>query len=188
MTTNSPIEIVSRPADGTVVVSAYAGESIEDVARAAVALAQAEHAVVLFEFNGMNIRVEETMIAGLVVASYKNEVTRRAEAYRASPEGQAAEVAREQREAAEALALQTLLAELPAHIGTESRLVDWIGRLALLDRGGFDMPAVAGENPAPSKSQIARWIVGQVIDAFRRNHAVHPVFALHAAKYTAANV
>lgn len=158
---------------------------------------------VKFEFNGIDFQTDGATVAEMITQAYREEIERRAAARRASPEGRADLIAREQALAAQVQAVNELLTELPAHIGTESRLVDWIGRLAVLDQGvGFDLLAlvtkleaagyvrndlVGDKNLMQSKSNLGRWIVGQAIDSLHRNHAVHPVLSVHVAKYTSVS-
>jgi hypothetical protein len=201
MQTTKHIEVVSRSAESGIVVSCYVGVDINEAAVEMVELANVERTPVHCEFNGINLSAGDGTAADAIVQSYRDEVARRSAAWRASPEGQAAQAESERREAANVAALHELLADLPEHIGTESRLVAWVGRLALLDRGDFDTQAVADQleaagyvrsdlvgdkNPQPSKSELARWIVGQTIDCLRKNHGVHSVLAMHAAKYDTA--
>ncbi|CAG9235582.1 hypothetical protein PSP6_690003 [Paraburkholderia tropica] len=202
MQTNKHIEIVSRSAGNGIVVSPYVGSDIRDIAAAMVELAKAEGVAVQCDMNGIKLHADDSSAAESIYKSYRDEVERRAAAWRESPEGRAVQAERERREAANVGALRELLAELPTQIGTESGLVAWVGRLALLDRADFDTQAVADQleaagyvrsefvgdkNPTPSKSHVARWIIGQAIDCLRKKHGVHSVLSMHAEKYATAN-
>lgn len=202
MQSTKVIEIVSRSGENGIFVSCYFGVDIREVATKMVELAKAERAPVHCEINGINLRADYGTPADAVVQSYRDEIARRSAAWRESSAGKAALAESARREAASVAALRELLAELPEHMGCESRLVAWVGRLALLDRADFDTQTVADQLesvgyvrndhvgdriPNPSKSQLARWIIGQAIDALRQNHAIRSVFSMHAEKYAAAN-
>jgi hypothetical protein len=79
MQTAKHLEIVSRSssAGNGIVVSAYVGSDVRDVAAAMEELARAEGVPVRCELNGINLHADDSSAADAIYQAYRDEFERR---------------------------------------------------------------------------------------------------------------
>lgn len=112
---------------------AYVGETIDHAASEAVSLSQRTGLEVQFKFNGVGLTASADTNPEELVQTFHDALSRKAEAYRKSPEGKAAQAKREQQIAEKTKQVDKLVDNLDATIqeGTTATM-NWLAQYAPL--------------------------------------------------------
>jgi hypothetical protein len=178
----------------------------EPIARAAAQLVEAarEHGSARGSFNEIELTAEAGTTVDQVLATWERENAERAEAYRKSPEGMAAERERIERRSALQQKHDDLMRSLPAlDMWNDAAVLDWLCAMqepsdhagvivtrdtivSWFEKHGY----VAGANCGPDfrkgdRENEFRYLVGQALDGLKRGPSIHGIIHKFAAEWKA---
>ena len=190
----------------TLIYRPVGGTNIEHACNEAVKMARQGDCMVRFDFNGVELVASGRSDPKALSDSFLDEMNKRAEAYKKSPEGiQDAENRRLLVESNNLKAAE-LIRNLPALLVAETLndLMGWLKQFAViaddigtrfdhrelrlaLESAGYKNNEGVGQPPEwfNTRERMGRYIVGQVIDCLSTGMPPHPITLSFIGKYEA---
>ena len=171
------------------------GEMVSETAKRMVALAKQTKDTVKAKFNDIELTATSDSVPSAIVSYYNKESTRRAEAYRNSPEGKKAARESEERRRQMQQKHDALMQQLPnLNFADDVAVLDWLCEfqdhsdhigvvkqqnvvLATFAAHGYYPNANTGTNfNKNDRDNFARWLIGQTLDGLQGEvGAIHQV-------------
>ncbi len=180
-----------------------AGTHIDDAAKELLAAA-AEHGEARGRFNDIEIVARRGQSYQEVVGDWETKREAASAAYRASPKGQAAEAARQDRRRDLQARHDILMARLPTlDMTDDSAVLDWLCQMqepadhvdvisradtiiAKFEAAGYRASENCGKDYRPGdRENMFRYLVGQALGGFKQVGAPHSILLKFAAEWRA---
>ena len=174
-------------------IDAYAGSNLDVVVKEALTLSQLHGKPVKFNFNGVDLEINESTEPHRIIRQYHNMLEERHNAYLNSPEGKQAELAATIRKQQNNDELNDMLSNFENAAGHPDTLIEWLGAFSLIndhigmewdkqklikdltDLGYKSNDCVGDNHVSTDKVIFARWLVGQCISTLESMGAIHPI-------------
>jgi len=189
-------------------IEVLCGDRIQSAIERALALSSQNHGDdVTFDFNGVDMCVNDKMTPDDAYHQFTEGLKKNAEAHRNSPKGKKSEAEQQRKIQYEQDVIDDLLEMLP-HILEQDldAVVKWVGKFAALNdninlkfdrqgladifkQAGFKSNAYVGDPDVKDLRDLdksAHWLVGQAIDNLEQGMPIHPMASHFAEKYLKA--